>query len=41
MVWLSDDILLMIFKLVRKEDQATFDDYLQKESALVGRHWDD
>lgn len=40
-VRLSDDILLMIFKLVCQEDQAAFDDYLQKESALVGRHWDD
>ncbi|KAG1849849.1 hypothetical protein C8R48DRAFT_836765 [Suillus tomentosus] len=38
---LSDDILLMIFKLVREEDQAALDDYLQKENAIIGRRWDD
>ncbi|KAG2121561.1 hypothetical protein BD769DRAFT_1671440 [Suillus cothurnatus] len=38
---LSDDILIMIFKLVCEEDQVVFDDYLQKENALIGRHWDD
>jgi hypothetical protein len=31
----------MILKLVCKEDQAAFDDYLQKESALISRRWDD
>lgn len=38
---LSDDILLMIFKLVREEDQVVFDNYLQEENAFIGRHWDD
>ncbi|KAG1844636.1 hypothetical protein DFJ58DRAFT_25285 [Suillus subalutaceus] len=38
---LSDDILLMIFKLAREEDQVTFNNYLQRENALIGRHWDD
>ncbi|KAG1784929.1 uncharacterized protein HD556DRAFT_1451241 [Suillus plorans] len=38
---LSDDILLMIFKLVREEDQAALDDYLEKENAIIGRRWDD
>ncbi|KIK36871.1 hypothetical protein CY34DRAFT_810891 [Suillus luteus UH-Slu-Lm8-n1] len=40
-VRLSDDILLMILKLVGKEDQAAFDDYLLKETAIVSRRWDD
>ncbi|KAG1739580.1 hypothetical protein EDB19DRAFT_1710900 [Suillus lakei] len=40
-VRLPDDILLMIFKLVCEEDQVAFDDYLQKEKAVIGRHWDD
>ncbi|KAG2032902.1 hypothetical protein BDR03DRAFT_968953 [Suillus americanus] len=38
---LSDDILLMIFKLAREEDQVAFNDYLQKENAFISRHWDD
>ncbi|KAG2338256.1 hypothetical protein BDR05DRAFT_1062903 [Suillus weaverae] len=40
-VRLSDDILLMIFKLVCEEHQAAFDDYLQKENVFISRHWDD
>ncbi|KAG1766599.1 hypothetical protein EV702DRAFT_1149448 [Suillus placidus] len=40
-VRLSDDILLMVFKLVCEEHQAAFDDYLQKENAFISRHWDD
>lgn len=38
---LSNDVLLMIFKLVCEEDQAVFNGYLQKENALIGKHWDD
>ncbi|KAG2337921.1 hypothetical protein BDR05DRAFT_737724 [Suillus weaverae] len=40
-VRLSDDILLMIFKLMYEEHQAAFDDYLQKENVFISRHWDD
>jgi hypothetical protein len=40
-VRLSDDILLMILKLVCKEDQAAFDDYLLKETDIVSERWDD
>ncbi|KAG2140249.1 uncharacterized protein EDB93DRAFT_686640 [Suillus bovinus] len=38
---LSDDILLMIFKLVCEEDQAALNDYLEKENVLIHSHWDD
>lgn len=38
---LSNDVLLMIFKLVCEKDQVVFDDHLQKENALIGKYWDD
>ncbi|KAG2140247.1 uncharacterized protein EDB93DRAFT_1252881 [Suillus bovinus] len=38
---LSDDILLIIFKLICEEGQVALYHYLEKESDLINRHWDD